>query len=34
MTHALLNVLKNGACLHKRKKRLASIQYVFNRMVD
>ena len=34
MTHALLKVLEKKTCKKKRKHRTASIQYVFNRMVD
>ena len=34
MTHALLAVLNTKSSKKKRKKRNASIQYIFNRMVD
>lgn len=34
MTHALLEVLKMNEVKKKRKKRQASIQLVFNRMVE
>ena len=34
MTHALLDVLKMKEVKKKRKKRQASLQFVFNRMVE
>lgn len=33
MTHALLNTLKHKNCVKRRKKREASIQFIFNRMI-
>ena len=34
MTHAMLKVLKSSAIKNKRMHRNASIQYIFNRMVE
>ena len=34
MTHAMLRVLKSNTVKTKRKQRNASLQYVFNRMVE
>ena len=34
MTHAMLKVLKSNAIKNKRMHRNASIQYIFNRMVE
>ena len=34
MTHALLDTLSMNKCKKLRRKRGASIQYIFNRMVE